>query len=411
MAITQSGSSRPPEVNLNKIFSAVTHYPRATDRVGGDAAHNKRLDLDGKAPLYPHGRDSKVFARHSTEWYTASKREYNSPSNVRVVCLDKLGVRVYYWLGIGTAGGKTGSTSLSNAYMPDRPLFLDSVQQTSANIGLRCLVDPVMSNLEELWLTADLLRCTSDPQVLGLYHRVSGIGAGQVVKDENIGRLVEVAISSGGMGRAIATTFPVLRSIVIVNTSAGTFLQQPARGLEIAAGKTTNTVLKELYPEKRVSVGENLGLLVKQAPDKFPYGYAVCPIPTGDITKFSLGDYRYDEEYLTPFREQKIMAVYGKTATAPTTLKPTTLAETKPGTPHVINSEAPTAAKSAAQEEHSAAEESLTDSIKAMEDAGLDFDAICSALYVYQKSHEGYFARQAPLLPADIRRKYRAIFH
>jgi hypothetical protein len=254
------------------------------------------------------------------------------------------------------------------------------------DVGLKCLVEPVLSNLEELWIDACLLNCAKNTRAYALYQRVIGLRPGQICKDEEIKHVLEEEIATSVGLRRVEDVFPVMRSIVVF-VSAGTEVILP-EALEIRYSREARYKLKDLYPGRRVSIGENLPVLVKEFPKLAGCGYAVCPIPSGNIVKFSVGDYKYDERYLEKFREEKIYAVYGRPGDSDAS-KPKVLPAVEPSTKTDERAELETA-------------------IQAMEAAGLRDITIKRALWAYKQEAPQYFMEQTPRLPRDMLEKYKS---
>jgi hypothetical protein len=299
------------KVNLARVFSAAVHQPRCSDTIKGDDTHNRGLAADNAAPLYPHCTNSKVAAKHSPTWRDKSTSVFNSPSNVRIV-----------YIGIsGTYTGMWSQSSIGKALF--QPFFIDGhriprldwSKHSSTNLGLSCLVDPVLSNLEELWINAEILNCPANHQARALYQRYWRVGPGQAFQDEGIKQVLEAEISTPSKPRRVEDTFPLLRSIVVVG-----HIDYPDESTEMSDALTKllsrnskdlplDPELNILFPGKRVSVGESLAILVKKHPELGVHGYTVCPVLSGDIRKFSVGDYKYDDLYLKRYRE-KILNSY-----------------------------------------------------------------------------------------------------
>jgi hypothetical protein len=388
----------PKKINLATAFSSAINLPRYKD------SH-------GDFPLYPHGEGSKIQMNRSANWYKHAASTYNSPSNVRAVCLSKDAANVLYWASPVKGGKPTGINELAGVYKFDNSDKSNNRQSITPNIyrwdnaGLKCLVDPVIfSNIEELWIAAEILSC---PAYEKYYNMLLNLNPGQVCSADFLLAILDKEISTPSKPRNIKDTFPLLRAIVVVNTAhtnLSDFHKLAIRTKEIDAA------LKAQSQGKRTSIGENPAIM-KQLAASAGFGFAVCPVLSGDIMKFSLGDYKFDTQYLTAYKNA-ILKKYGEQPPAPAAQ--TSQTETPASAETSVAAVADTKIlpeKSIQPQEYT---ETLAEVIAAMEaEAGAgaeNVNIIRRALYAYMKAQPEYFKQQIPLLSADIRERYDVVF-
>jgi len=269
---------------------------------------------DGDFPLYPHGEGSKVLLQRPQGWFKETEHTYNSPSNARVVCLSNDGANILYWAPPVKDGKLSGQLEIAGAYVFDKTAKAGVKQRinhqlyTWENAGLQALVNPVVfSNLEELWVSVEVLAC---PQYAQYYNQLCGLKPGQVSGATFLATILENEISTPTKRRTIADTFPLLRAIVVVQTSPNS----PVQDFHKCAVRTEEikTILETKFPNYRRSVGENADIMRNLA-NQTGFGFAVCPILSGDVLKFSLGDYKYDQKVLSGLKD-KLIQKYGQLA-------------------------------------------------------------------------------------------------
>lgn len=276
------------KISLTKGFADAINLPRHSGS-------------DGDYPLYPHGSDSKVLMQRSQNWFKAAEGTYNSPSNVRVVCLSGDGANVLYWTPMVKGGKLTTQVDAACDYVFDKSgkagvkQYINPQIYSWDNAGLQALVNPVvLSNIEELWLSVDVLAC---PRYAQYYELLRGLQPGQVSGASFLKDILESEISTASKPRTISDTFPLLRAIVLVQTPPNVkdFHKCALRTDEI------KKILEAKYPGQRRVVGESPDIM-SQLAKLTGFGFAVCPIATGDILKFSLGDYKYDQRVLSDYK-------------------------------------------------------------------------------------------------------------
>lgn len=357
---------------------------------------------DGDSPLYPHGVDSKVPSKHTQSWFKAAESTYNSPSNTRVVCLCNDGANVLYWSSPVKGGRLSNQLEAACAYVFDKSAKggqrINTQQYTWENAGLYALVSPVvLSNIEELWISADLLAC---PQYAQYYNQLCGLKQGHVAGVDFLTDIVENEISIPTKPRTIADTFPLLRAIVVVKTPPNAQVQD----FHKCAVRTDEVkkILETRFPTQRRAVGETKEIMTQIA-RMTGFGFAVQPIMTGDILKFSLGDYKYSQKVLAGVRDKLIQKYTPK---APeTAVKPVeTQRVVEPvATQKVV--EPVTKAEATSKTEVG----SLASIIYDLE-SQYDFTLICKTLFAYKLAKPTFFKEQVPHLPAALRKKYEAVF-
>jgi len=311
--MVQGTMGQPPvrkKISLASGFASAINLPR-------------HIDVEGDFPLYPHGVDSKIQMKRSLGWYKAAERTYNSPSNARVVCLSNDGANVLYWVKPIKDNKMIGLLELASPYVFDKTAkkgveqHINAQQYTWDNAGLQSLVNPVvLSNIEELWVSAEIFNCD---MYRPYYNQLCSLQPGQVAGVSFLTEVLEKEISTGSKSRTIAATFPLLRAIVVVKTVTNS----PVQDFHRCALRTNEVknILETKYPQQRRTIGENSEIM-QQLAQKTGFGFAVQPIPTGDILKFSLGDYKYDQRVLSGVRE-KLFAKYSPQVTESVTTQPT----------------------------------------------------------------------------------------
>lgn len=266
-------------------------------------------------PLYPHGENSKVALSRPEGWHKMALTTYNSPSNIRTVCLSQDGANVFYWAQPIKGGKVSPSFEAAGEYIFDKSIktrqLLDATKFSWDNAGLSALVNPVvLSNMEELWVTSEIFNC---PKYANIYATLSNLKPGQVVAVNFLAGILEEEIK-----RTIVKTFPLLRAIVVVKVPQGSM------NLDFHKCAIRSNRVKELleakFPGQRRAVGECADYL-KEVAQQTGLAFAVQPIMTGSILKFSLGDYKFDEKVLSGVK-QRIIKKY--------TAKPTLLKKEEP---------------------------------------------------------------------------------
>lgn len=280
------------KISLSRIFSESIHLPT-------------RREDTGVYPLYPHKIGSEIVKRaiRSAGWHKNCKTDFNSPSNIRLVCLDQQSAHVSCWNTPITYGRRQDlAHPLYQQYLDgSQQVLLDPALVGSDTAGLNCLVrDYVCSNIEELWVTAEVFGVARfrNPEYARFYNVLRALNPGQVVGLNEMGEFLEQEIK-----RDLRTTFPLLRCIVVV--------VKPPQHLRLEfqryAQRTreVSKFLNEIYPNQRKAVGE-VPIVMQEIASKSGFAYAVCVLPGADMLKFSLGDYKYDDEFLAPVKDMII---------------------------------------------------------------------------------------------------------
>lgn len=376
------------EISLTRILSNALNQPRYTHK-------------DGDFPLYPHSEDSKIVLNRPPNWHKLAINNYNSPSNIRTLCLSIDGANIFYWAPV-VKGGKHSAQVLSGDYTLDRTgkagikQKLDPNKYAFANTGLQALVNPVvLSNLEELWITDELL---NTPNYITYYNQLNNLQPGQVAGVDFLTTILEAEISTPSKPRTVADTFPLLRAIVVVklppNTTTLDFHKLATRN------KLISQELNTLYPNQRRAVGEAPPLL-KELAKQTGVGIASQPILTGNITKFSLGSYKYDAQVLSALRDRLVNKYKTKDKGI----------EDRKEMPNEANSEKEDETLQITQQSppdtQPQDEEPLIDVIKSLEQTSTSTIAIKKVLFALRTTQPDYFKRQTPLLPESVRKKYQ----
>lgn len=262
-------------------------------------------------PLYPHGENSKVALSRSEGWHKTALTTYNSPSNVRTVCLSQDGANVLYWAQPIKGGKVSPSFEAAGEYIFDKSIktrqLLDATKFSWDNAGLSALVNPVvLSNMEELWVTSEIFNC---PKYANIYATLSNLQPGQVVAVNFLAGILEEEIK-----RTVAKTFPLLRAIVVVKVSQGS-MNLDFHKCAIRSNRAKE-LLEAKFPGQRRAVGECADYL-KEVAQQTGLAFALQPITTGSILEFSLGDYKYDEQVLSGVKQN----IVKKYAAKPTPIK------------------------------------------------------------------------------------------
>ena len=353
-------------VSLTKIFAESIHLP-------------SRKEDTGVYPLYPHKLGSEVAKRtiRSSGWHKEASNSFNSPSNIRLVCLDHAKAHISYWNTPIVAGRKCDiALPLSTTYEDGGvPLWLDAARIYSDTAGLGCLVrNYICPNIEELWVVAEIFGVAGNRKTLydSYYHQLRSVQPCQVVTSEELAVFLTQETQ-----RDIRTTFPLLRSIVVVVKPINSF----SRGFYSYAQRTpaVQDYLKEVYPTQRKSIGEE-PTLMRDIANKTGFGFVVCPLPSADILKFSLGDYKYDEIFLKAVKD-KVIETYAE--------KPMLTKDTEDKVIQDTNDKC-----------------SLLDIIEDLEQAGYSKAAINTALFAYRYTDNEYLIEQIQLLPKEIVARY-----
>lgn len=288
-------------INLTTGFANAINLPRYKSK-------------DGDFQLYPHGEGSKVVLNRPQGWYKEAEHTYNSPSNVRAVCLSVDGANVLYWAPY-IKNSKVALLELAGDYVFDKTAKeggrqrLNQMQYMWDNAGLQALVSPVvLSNIEELWISAELLAC---PKYGKYYQQLRGLKPGQVAEAPYLVAILENEISTASKRRTIADTFPLLRAIVVVQTVP----DSPVQDFHKCAVRTDEVkkFLESKFPNQRRAIGECRELMLNIA-KQTGFGFAICPVSTGNILKFSLGDYKYDQKVLSGVKDKLLQKYTGRAA-------------------------------------------------------------------------------------------------
>lgn len=290
------------KINLSKVFAESIHLPL-------------RREDTGVYPLYQHKYGSETARRtqRSNAWHTECKSNINSPSNIRLVCLDQSEAFVSYWSPPIIRGRQHEvANPLYEKYVDGGlRVLLDPYTLTSDSAGLGCICSNyVCRNIEELWVSAELFGVAgnNNAEYADFYRRLCTLKPGQAVSADELLKYLEFETN-----RSVRDTFPLLRSIVVV-------VRPPElrhiRFYEYAQRtEIITTYLNETYPNERKAIGE-VPELVQRIASKAGFGLAVCAVPGADMLKFSLGDYRYDDEVLSVVKG-KIDVKYSKKEVEP----------------------------------------------------------------------------------------------
>ena len=387
------GIQKRKKVSLSTGFSKAINLPRYTRK-------------DGDFPLYPHGVDSKIVMKRPDGWHKAVVSNYNSPSNVRTVCLSQDAANVLYWAQPIKGGRLSPSLTAAGDYVFDRAekagirQRLDATRYEWENAGLSALVNPVIfSNLEELWISAEIFNC---PKYAQVYATLNSLQPGHVAGVDFLSAILEDEISTLSVKRTIATTFPLLRAIVVVKVPQGSAnLDFHRCSLRTNRAKE---VLEAKFPGERRAVGE-CSELMQELAQQTGFGFAVQPILTGSILKFSLGDYKYDEQVLSGVRDKIVKkytpkpTVVNKEVEAEKTVKEEPKKEVTPKAEE----------KATANTEQTHDGESLEDVIKAMEAETSNPTVIKEALLALKHANKEFFEQQTPTLSKEMRKKYASV--
>jgi len=350
-------------------------------------------------PLYPHGENSKVALSRSEGWHKMALTTYNSPSNVRTVCLSQDGANVLYWAQPIKGGKVSPSFEAAGEYIFDKSIktrqLLDATKFSWDNAGLSALVDPVVfSNMEELWVTSEIFNC---PKYANIYATLSNLQPGQVVSVNSLAGILEEEIK-----RTIAKTFPLLRAIVVVKVPQGS-MNLDFHKCAIRSNRAKE-LLEAKFPGQRRAVGECADYL-KEVAQQTGLAFAVQPITTGSILEFSLGDYKFDEKVLFGVRDKIVKkytpkpTVVNKEVEAEKTVKEEPKKDVTPKAEE----------KATANTEQTYDGESLVDVIKAMEAETSNPTVIKEALFALKFANKEFFEQQTPTLSKEMRKKYASV--
>lgn len=384
-----TGMQKRKKVSLSAGFSRAVNLPRYTKK-------------DGDFPLYPHGVDSKIVMKRPDGWHKAVVSNYNSPSNVRTVCLSQDAANVLYWAQPIKGGRLSPSSTAAGDYIFDRAekagirQRLDATRYEWENAGLSALVNPVIfSNIEELWISAEIFNC---PKYAQVYATLNSLQPGQVAGVDFLSAILEDEISTLSVKRTIAATFPLLRAIVVVKVPQGSAnLDFHRCSLRTNRAKE---VLEAKFPGERRAVGE-CSELMQELAQQTGFGFAVQPLLTGSILKFSLGDYKYDEQVLSGVRD-RIIKQY--------TTKPTAVKKEEDKSKEVIPEKKNEPVKVVEEEitpvdtEYEGA--SLESIIRGMEENSFSVGEIKRSLWAYKLNNPAFYKHQVSQLPKDIQKKY-----
>lgn len=386
MSMSANLTGKRKRVSLSTSFSRALNQPRF-------------IKGEEDFPLYPHGENSKVALSRSEGWHKTALTTYNSPSNVRTVCLSQEGANVLYWAQPIKGGKVSPSFEAAGEYIFDKSIktrqLLDATKFSWDNAGLSALVNPVvLSNLEELWVTSEIFNC---PKYANIYATLSNLQPGQVVAVNSLAGILEEEIK-----RTVAKTFPLLRAIVVVKVSQGS-MNLGFHKCAIGSNRAKE-LLEAKFPGQRRAVGECADYL-KEVAQQTGLAFAVQPITTGSILEFSLGDYKYDEQVLSGVRDKIVKkytpkpTVVNKEVEAEKTVKEEPKKEVTPKAEE----------KATANTEQTHDGESLVDVIKAMEAETSNPTVIKEALFALKFANKEFFEQQTPTLSKEMRKKYASV--
>lgn len=386
MSMSANLTGKRKRVSLSTSFSRALNQPRF-------------IKGEEDFPLYPHGENSKVALSRSEGWHKTALTTYNSPSNVRTVCLSQEGANVLYWAQPIKGGKVSPSFEAAGEYIFDKSIktrqLLDATKFSWDNAGLSALVNPVvLSNMEELWVTSEIFNC---PKYANIYATLSNLQPGQVVAVNSLAGILEEEIK-----RTVAKTFPLLRAIVVVKVSQGS-MNLDFHKCAIRSNRAKE-LLEAKFPGQRRAVGECADYL-KEVAQQTGLAFAVQPITTGSILEFSLGDYKYDEQVLSGVRDKIVKkytpkpTVVNKEVEAEKTVKEEPKKDVTPKAEE----------KATANTEQTHDGESLVDIIKAMEAETSNPTVIKEALFALKFANKEFFEQQTPTLSKEMRKKYASV--
>lgn len=386
MSMSANLTGKRKRVSLSTSFSRALNQPRF-------------IKGEEDFPLYPHGENSKVALSRSEGWHKTALTTYNSPSNVRTVCLCQDGANVLYWAQPIKGGKFSPSFEAAGEYIFDKSIktrqLLDATKFSWDNAGLSALVNPVvLSNMEELWVTSEIFNC---PKYANIYATLSNLQPGQVVAVNSLAGILEEEIK-----RTVAKTFPLLRAIVVVKVSQGS-MNLDFHKCAIRSNRAKE-LLEAKFPGQRRAVGECADYL-KEVAQQTGLAFAVQPITTGSILEFSLGDYKYDEQVLSGVRDKIVKkytpkpTVVNKEVEAEKTVKEEPKKDVTPKAEE----------KATANTEQTHDGESLVDVIKAMEAETSNPTVIKDALFALKFANKEFFEQQTPTLSKEMRKKYASV--
>lgn len=386
MSMSANLTGKRKRVSLSTSFSRALNQPRF-------------IKGEEDFPLYPHGENSKVALSRSEGWHKTALTTYNSPSNVRTVCLCQDGANVLYWAQPIKGGKVSPSFEAAGEYIFDKSIktrqLLDATKFSWDNAGLSALVNPVvLCNMEELWVTSEIFNC---PKYANIYATLSNLQPGQVVAVNSLASILEEEIK-----RTIAKTFPLLRAIVVVKVPQGS-MNLDFHKCAIRSNRAKE-LLEAKFPGQRRAVGECADYL-KEVAQQTGLAFAVQPITTGSILEFSLGDYKFDEKVLSGVRDKIVKkytpkpTVVNKEVEAEKTVKEEPKKDVTPKAEE----------KATANTEQTHDGESLVDVIKAMEAETSNPTVIKEALFALKFANKEFFEQQTPTLSKEMRKKYASV--
>lgn len=386
MSMSANLTGKRKRVSLSTSFSRALNQPRF-------------IKGEEDFPLYPHGENSKVALSRSEGWHKTALTTYNSPSNVRTVCLCQDGANVLYWAQPIKGGKVSPSFEAAGEYIFDKSIktrqLLDATKFSWDNAGLSALVNPVvLCNMEELWVTSEIFNC---PKYANIYATLSNLQPGQVVAVNSLASILEEEIK-----RTIAKTFPLLRAIVVVKVPQGS-MNLDFHKCAIRSNRAKE-LLEAKFPGQRRAVGECADYL-KEVAQQTGLAFAVQPITTGSILEFSLGDYKFDEKVLFGVRDKIVKkytpkpTVVNKEVEAEKTVKEEPKKDVTPKAEE----------KATANTEQTYDGESLVDVIKAMEAETSNPTVIKEALFALKFANKEFFEQQTPTLSKEMRKKYASV--
>jgi len=386
MSMSANLTGKRKRVSLSTSFSRALNQPRF-------------IKGEEDFPLYPHGENSKVALSRSEGWHKTALTTYNSPSNVRTVCLCQDGANVLYWAQPIKGGKVSPSFEAAGEYIFDKSIktrqLLDATKFSWDNAGLSALVNPVvLCNMEELWVTSEIFNC---PKYANIYATLSNLQPGQVVSVNSLASILEEEIK-----RTIAKTFPLLRAIVVVKVPQGS-MNLDFHKCAIRSNRAKE-LLEAKFPGQRRAVGECADYL-KEVAQQTGLAFAVQPITTGSILEFSLGDYKFDEKVLSGVRDKIVKkytpkpTVVNKEVEAEKTVKEEPKKDVTPKAEE----------KATANTEQTHDGESLVDVIKAMEAETSNPTVIKEALFALKFANKEFFEQQTPTLSKEMRKKYASV--
>jgi hypothetical protein len=268
-----------PQMSLTNIMRPMLHLPW----------HNYQSQ-EGGAPLYAFEDGSGNNDGRPADWVIAGRNLFNSPRNIRAVCIGRRTVNVFYWAA--PFGMRVNQENqIENPYQ--NKFVLNASNFNFTNTGIGALKSPAACNLEEIWIDIHALGGVKNNSFAQAAARVNP-GTAQLVGG---GFIQPLLIDE--LGEDFRERFPLLRIVVIVNTAEAL---NPDFSLRSNDAENVKRVLKERFPRQRVLYPEVAELINAKAAGT-QHGFLVCEVEGADIAKFERSGtrntaYKYDFLYL-----------------------------------------------------------------------------------------------------------------